>query len=175
MNDHVCETKFLGVHIDPKARWGAHIDALALKLNKNLYLLRRLAENISQTVLRTAYFAVFHAHLSYAVLVWGHASGAQRLFGLQRKAVRIVSGLGYRDDCRATFKELGILTLPSLYILENLLYVKGNAHLFSAHRDVHAYPTRNKDNLMPIYWLLKRCQNGPGYWAVKFFNVLPMK
>ena len=173
VNDHVCGNKFLGVYIDPKVQWGVHVEAIASKLNKGIYLLRRLAENVSNPVLRTAYFAVFHAHLSYAVLVWGHASGAKRLFGLQRRAVRVVSGLGYRDECRAAFVELGILTMPSLYILENLLYIKANMHLFSAHEDIHAYQTRNKSNLVSAYWRLKKCQDGPGYWAVKFFNVLP--
>ena len=88
-----------------------------------------------------------------------------------------MSGLGYRDDCRESFKRLGILTLPSLYILENfsenLLYVKNNIHLFSAHEDIHPYPTRNRGNLVPAYWRLGRCQNCPGYWAIKYFNVLP--
>lgn len=173
LNEHVDGNKFLGVYIDPKTQWNQHIEAVALKLRRNLYLLRRLAENVSVAVLRTAYYAIFHSHLSYAILVWGHASGAQRLFGLQRRAVRVLSGLGYRDDCRVGYRELKILTLPSLYILENLLHLKRSGHLFSAHGDIHTYKTRNNSNLIPAYWRVKKCQNGPGYWAIKFFNVLP--
>lgn len=26
---------------------------------------------------------------------------------------------------------------------------------------------------MPNFWRLRRCQSGPGYWAIKFFNKLP--
>lgn len=173
VND-VPHIKFLGVLIDPGARWDAHIGEVASKLNKNLYLLRRLADSVSRPVLRSAYFATFHARLSYAALVWGHASGSKRLFGLQRRAIRLLSGLGYRDDCRVQFSQLGIMTWPSIYILENLLYVKNNFCLFPAHEDVHAYPTRHKRDLIPAYCRLGRCQDGPGYWAVKYFNALPI-
>lgn len=172
VNDRVPQTTFLGVLIDPKAQWSIHIEAVATKLGRNLYLLRHLAENISPTVLRTAYFANFHSHLSYAVLAWGHASGTQRLFGLQRKAVRLLGGLGYRDDCRAAFRQLGILTLPSLYIFESLLHVRNNIHLFPTHGDMHDYSTRGRADLIPAYRRLRRCQDGPGYWAIKYYNAL---
>lgn len=173
VNGSVYQTKFLGVNIDYQAQWNAHLEAVALKLNKSLFLLRRLADNISGKALKSAYFATFHSQLSYAVLVWGHAPNSKYLFGLQRKAIRVVAGLGFRDDCRGSFKQLGILTLPSLYLLENLLYVVGNIDLFATHGDVHTYQTRNKTNLIPARWRLKRCQSGPGYWGIKYFNVLP--
>ena len=82
-------------------------------------------------------------------------------------------GIGYRDDCRDAFVDLKILTLPSAYILENLLYLKRNEGLFGTHGDVHDYSTRQRDNLVPAYLRLVRCQDGPGYWAIKLFNVLP--
>lgn len=165
--------KFLGVYLDPGLQWGAHIEAVAGKLSKNLYLLRSLRACVSNEVLRTAYYALFHSHLSYAILIWGHSSGAQRLFGLQRKAVRVVSGLAYREDCRGSFGDLGILTLPCLYVLENLLFVKRNRGTFGMHGDLHDYETRSSNDLVPSYRRLKRCQDGPGFWSVKFFNVLP--
>ena len=99
MNGPVCQTKFLGVNIDYQAQWNAHLEAVALKLNKSLFLLRRLADNNSGKALKSAYFATFHSQLSYAVLVWGHAPNSKYLFGLQRKAIRVVAGLGFRDDC----------------------------------------------------------------------------
>lgn len=34
--------------------------------------------------------------------------------------------MGYRDDCRRSFINLGIPTLSSLYILENPMYVREN-------------------------------------------------
>lgn len=136
-------------------------------------MLRSLSKCVSINVLRTAYFAVFHSHLSYATLAWGHSSGMTRLFRIQRKAVRIIAGLPFREDCRQQFSSLGILTLPCVFILECVLYVRRNEEIFRTHRDIHGHHTRFRDNLVPAYWRLKRCQDGPGYWAIKFFNILP--
>lgn len=136
-------------------------------------MLRNLRRCVSANVLRTAYFAIIHSHLSYAILAWGHAAETNRIFGLQRRTVRIVTGLGYRDDCRNAFVSLGFLTVPCIYVLECLLYVKQRVGQYRAHEDVHDYNTRGRRNLVPAYWRLGRCQDGVGYWAVKFFNILP--
>ena len=173
VNLQVEETKFLGVYLDQRLQWGPHINQVASKLTRGLYLLRNLANNVSVSVLRTAYFGVFHAHLTYAVLAWGHAADVGRLFRLQRKAIRILAGLKFRDDCRDAFRGLGILTLTSVYILQNLLYIRKNLTLYDTHEDVHKYCTRNRTDIVPLHCRLRRCQDGPGYWGIKFFNVLP--
>ena len=81
--------------------------------------------------------------------------------------------LGFRDDCKQSYRDLAILTFPSHYILENLMYVKMNEDMYRVHREVHSYGTRQRDMLVPAYCRLKRCQNGPGYLAIKFYNKLP--
>lgn len=171
--ENASEVSFLGVTLDPGLQWGKHINALAGKLCRGLYVLRNLHKCVSPDVLRTAYFAIFHTHVSYAILAWGHSAEVHRVFGMQRKAVRVMSGLGYMDDCRNVYVRLGLLTVPCLYVLECLLYVRQNEGQYWAHEDIHDYNTRSRSNLVPTYWRLRRCQNGPGYWAIKFFNVLP--
>lgn len=165
--------KFLGVLVDPKLKWDIHIDRMAKRLRSSLFALRRLSECVSGTVLRVAYFALFHSILSYALLVWGHAAQSGRIFGLQRKAVRIVAGLGFRDDCRRTFVSLSVLTLPSQYILDSLMHIKKNLANYRVHGEVHSHKTRAANNLVPAYCRLKRCQTGSRYWGIRFFNCLP--
>lgn len=164
---------FLGVCMDPKLQWGAHVNKVTKKLSSDLFLLRNLANNVSQKVLRTTYFALFHSHMSYALLVWGHSAEAHRVFGLQRKAVRLLAGLGFRDDCRDVFRQLQIMTFPSLCIFENLLHIKKYEDSYETHNETHSHNTRNKNKIVPIYWRLRRCQDGPGYWSIKLFNILP--
>ncbi|KAG8327767.1 hypothetical protein J6590_012815 [Homalodisca vitripennis] len=41
-----------------------------------------------------------------------------RVFRLQKKSIRIISRLHFVESYRGAFRELGLLTLPSLYILE---------------------------------------------------------
>uniref|UniRef100_A0A6P7FUC1 Uncharacterized protein LOC114331063 n=1 Tax=Diabrotica virgifera virgifera TaxID=50390 RepID=A0A6P7FUC1_DIAVI len=171
VNDGMSSVRFLGVLLDPKLQWGEHINSK--KLAKNLFVLRNLASNVSHKVLITAYHAIFQSHLAYAILVWGHSAEMLTVFGWQRKAVRVLAGLWYRDDCRQAYRSLRILTVPSLYILENLMFIKrGGAH-FETHENIHQHDTRYKHHLVPAYWRLRRCQTGPGYWAIKFFNKLP--
>ena len=114
--------KFLGIHLDPKLSWNVHCNNLANKLCRNIYALRNLADNVSTDVLKMAYHALVQSHISYGIIVWGNSVQPTRIFGLQRRAIRIVDGIKYRDECRNSFRKLSILTLPSLYIYEVLIY-----------------------------------------------------
>lgn len=165
--------RFLGVQLDPVLLWDSHIDSVAVRLRSTVFLLRSLQGSVSGCTMLTAYFSIFHSIMSYAVLTWGHAPQSRRLFGLQRRAVRLVYGLGYRDDCRLAFRRLGILTLPSVYILEVLLHIRRNIDLYAVNGGVHSYETRGRGDLTAGYCRLKRCQDGLRYWSIKFFNSLP--
>ena len=165
--------RFLGVLLDSKLTWEAHIESVCKKLKSNIFALRGLAGVVTGDVLRTAYFALVHSLLTYAVLVWGHAADWGRVFALQRRAVRIVAGLGYRDDCVNSFVELGILTFPNLYILENVLYVKNNLDRYPTNSSFHNYDTRHGADLATPWMRVGRCRNGPNILAVHFFNRLP--
>ena len=164
---------FLGVHLDSKLLWDYQISSLAKSLSSSLFALKNLSECVSPSVLRNAYFALFHSRMTYAILAWGHAAGSSRIFGLQRKALRVLMGLGYREDCRPAFKSIKVLTLPSVYILENLLHVQANLDLFKTHSDLHDYETRQRDHFVPVYRRLERCRDGPGCLAVKLYNKVP--
>ena len=163
----------LGVHIDDKLSWNLHGDFLAKRLCKSVYLLRRLSCTVERRVLRMAYFAVFHSILSYCVLVWGHASVARRMFALQRRAIRIVGGVGYRDECRPLFINLGIMTLPALYIYRSMQYVRKHHSAFHQHQFMHDHDTRHKEDIRYPFRRLYKSRNSMNYWGLKFYNCLP--
>ncbi|KAG8312357.1 hypothetical protein J6590_024863 [Homalodisca vitripennis] len=66
-------------------------------------------------------------------------------FKLQKKAIRIIAKLSYRELCRPAFKHLQLLTLPCLYILETVSFCMSKCTLMRG-RDVHGYETRGRDN-----------------------------
>nr|CAI5868908.1 unnamed protein product [Callosobruchus analis] len=68
-----------------------------------------------------------------------------------------------------------ILTVPSLYIFANLMYIKEHEQLYKVHGEVHSYNTRQRNMLTTTYHRLKRCQDGPGYISAKLFNALPIE
>lgn len=170
-NNPTC-TKFLGVFIDPSLRWNDHVAYLAEQLSKGIYALRQLSNSVSSDVLKTAYFALCHSRLSYAILTWGHSSGRHRIFGLQRRAVRIVGGLGYRDDTKLAFISLKILTLPSIYALQCITHVHENLNTFNTHADFHQYDTRCRENIRTEFTRLTRGQTGVNYYGVRLYNLL---
>jgi len=164
---------FLGVTVDQKMNWAAHGDILSKRLSKGIFKLRCLSDAVSPSVLRAAYFGIFNPVLEYCVIVWGHAAIRHSLFSLQRKAVRVVGGLGYRDDCREMFAQLRILTLPCLYIFNCLKYIRTHLDLYYPGAAVHSYDTRCRSYLRGDMHRLTCSRNGINFWAVKFFNVLP--
>ena len=165
--------KFLGVHLDPKFTWEQHATQLGSKLSSIIYLIRTLSESVTRKMLLTAYHGHFASRISYAILNWGHSAHSNYIFKLQRRCIRVIGGLGYRDCCRELFGEYRIMTLPSLYIFACLSYLKKNLNLYRYHYEVHDHLTRNNSDLLPGYSRLARTRTGPGYYCVKFFNVLP--
>nr|CAI5841041.1 unnamed protein product [Callosobruchus analis] len=170
---HMTATKFLGVYMDNKLKWNKHIEETSKKLSKNIYLLRSLASELNVSAMKAAYFALCHSLISYGILVWGQGSDWQRVFALQRRAVRIVCSLKYREDCRKNFTDSKILTLPSIYIYEVLMYAKqylNNENNISKK----TYNTRSTGTLDIPFVRLSKSQKSLKYIGPKYFNILPL-
>ena len=167
-------SKLLGVHITPPSfAFGEHASVIGSKICRNIFLLRRLATTVTRDVLRTAYFALVHSHITYCVLAWGSSPDSEHVFRMQRRAVRVLGGVGYRDDCRDTFARLSILTLPCEYILSCILHANTHKHTLSRNSDYHDYSTRGRNDIRPQHCRLTRSQRSPLYMSITFFNKLP--
>ncbi|PSN44585.1 hypothetical protein C0J52_25047 [Blattella germanica] len=98
----------------------------------NLSINRNKTENIEFNLCRThtentvSLLWPLYPHLNYGILLWGNHSSAKSLFILQKRAIRIIHGAPPRTHCKPLFIKLGILTLPSMYVLASLLHVKRN-------------------------------------------------
>lgn len=165
--------KLLGIFIDSRLTWNEHIDNLSRKLSRILFLLRKLKFIVTNDCIRMAYFAFFHAHLLYGINLWGSAPSSNKIFLLQKKAVRIICGVSSTHHCRLLFRETRIMTLSGLYILSSLISVKDSVHNLTLRSDIHGYNTRNKDDVVVPYSRLQRAQNSYYIAAIKFFNCLP--
>lgn len=169
----VSHAKYLGVIIDDKLTWSDHLDKLCCKLSSALYVLRRLKQISSDETMRTAYFALFEAHIRYGLPVWGNTSktNTQRVLILQKRAMRILAGLGPRESCRAAFCQFKVLTVVSIFILETALYAKRQN--LQRGSDIHNHNTRRANNItLPIHHL-SLYEKQPTYMGAKFLNILP--
>jgi hypothetical protein len=118
-NDATNHEKFLGVVIDSKLTWNEHISEVANKLSRQIYLFRSLNQFVSNETLKCVYYAI----MNYGIILWGHSSGCQRLFRLQKKVIRLLARAKKRDSCKPLFIQLKILSLSSLYVYRSLEYV----------------------------------------------------
>ena len=116
---------FLGLELDSNLKFAQHIKKVSRKLSSSIFALRRLAQYCNSDVLRVAYFGCFYSNLAYAVPIWGAESiETKYIFSLQKRALRIVYGLKKNQSCRGVFKSNLMLTFPSVYTFESLMFLK---------------------------------------------------
>lgn len=173
----VDSVKFLGIFLDSNLKWSLHIDLLSKKLASACYAIRSVSKELNLASSKLTYFSLFESHLRYGLPFWGSSTAAQLdvIFKLQKRAIRYLFGLRRTTHCRSYFKDHGILTLSSLYILETVCLIRKHMHVFPA-RPHHDYSTRNSnfDVYLPIpsSELVKKSIL---YSAKKLYNHLPLQ
>jgi len=88
------ETKFLGVIIDEKLNWDAHIKYLKRKLGYATATLNRIRDGIPNHLHRDLYYTLFESHLSYCISAWGSAAQFRinTLWVAQKHCIRVLFG-----------------------------------------------------------------------------------
>lgn len=171
--DTIEYTKFLGIVLDSKLQWGPHVYALGNRLSSAVYAIREVRKLTDVATARLVYFAYFHSLMSYGILLWGAGADISVIFILQKRAIRAIYNLKSRDSLRDLFNKINILTLPSLYIYENIMYTRKNSYNFKKRSDVHGLNTRNKDKLMNSAHRLQKTNKSFVGNSVRFYNKLP--
>ena len=86
------EERFLGVIMDSKLNWKAHIKRLASKISRNAGILYKLKGIVPNIVLRMVYNSFIQSHLNYCSCIWGLGSkgSVKSIFIAQKKSVRAI-------------------------------------------------------------------------------------
>ena len=94
------KTKFLGVVIDEKLNWKAHLDHLENKLKLSIVMLKRIKKFIPKTEYLKIYYALFLSHLCYCITVWDNIPSyrLEKLFSIQKRCIRVLFGTQYTYD-----------------------------------------------------------------------------
>ena len=147
----VSKTKFLGVVIDDKLSWEAHITALRRKLGFAASTLYKTRDNIPEYLRRDLYHTLYESHLTYCISVWGGValSKTSSVWNSQKQCLRLLFGdkEAYLDKFRTAararpiqnqllgeefyiqehtkpqFKKHAILTLQNLYFYHTYMEV----------------------------------------------------
>ena len=123
--DRVTNTKFIGVNLDEKLTWEAHILMIKSKIAKGLGILCKARKVFPVVTLKTLYYSIIYPHMTYCIEVWGNAAKTHlcSLFKMQKKIVRTITSAGYRAHTDPIFNDLQLLKLPDIYIYCVMIFV----------------------------------------------------
>lgn len=172
-NNFCSPLKFLGIMVQANLKWHSHIDFVSNKLSKGLFMLRSLKGSVTLDILIYIYYAHIHSHLSYGTAIWANVGYAEKLFILQKRAVRLICGIPQGTHCGPYFVNLKILTLPSLYVLSTLMFIKSSLSSLVINSDVHLHNTRQAQNLRVQHCNYTTTQMSFLNQGKMFFNCLP--
>ena len=110
--EYVTEEKDLGILIDSKLKFRAHVGTVVSKANQMLGMIKRSFDNMGEFGFLTLYKSLFRPHLEYGNVIWSPATVSKILLieGVQRRATAMIKkckGLSYEERLR----KLGIPTL----------------------------------------------------------------
>jgi hypothetical protein len=127
----VTNITFLGLEIDQPLNWKTHIEQIVSRLSNACYAVRSIFHFSYLDTLKMIYFAYFHSIMKYGIIFWGNHTDSMRVFQLQKKIVRIMTGTKSSASCKPLFKALEILTLPSQYVLSLMNFLLHNLEILS--------------------------------------------
>ena len=135
--------KLLGVYLDPALNWKQQIGCICNRLATATFQIRKIKQLVDVSCALLLYYSVFQATINYSIMLWGHTSHSERIFILQKRAIRILAGADRLEHCRPLYKSLKILTVPCLYIYNCLMYVRKNIDKFLIRGNYHNYNARH--------------------------------
>lgn len=146
-------TKFLGIFIDERLRWDAHINHIQKKIKSGIYALNLCKTYMASGTLRMLYFSLIHPHLLYGGMFWGstYKKHIHCITVLQKKAIRLITKSSYNAHTAPLYKQTNILKLDDIYkvLLAKHMYRYYNKslpppllELYNLNQTIHNHQTR---------------------------------
>ena len=181
--NEVTETKFLGVILDNKLCWDAHIKHISNKMSKSVSILKMLKYTFPTKALKTIYHSLIYPYFNYCNLIWGSAASSHlnSITLIQKKCIRIISKAGYYDHTEPLFNAHNVLTVPKIYNYNcaKFIYQCYNNNTYTNFKnkllknsDIHSYNTRSKDILRKPFVRLHKFSNSFLYNGIDIWNRL---
>ena len=126
------EVKFLGLLVDSKLTFKAHIHKLGTKMSQLAGVIGNAKHFLNQSQLMLLYNSLLVPHLTYCSLIWGinYSTNLSRLLLLQKRIARHILGLKHSESVTHRFGEIQMLTIYSLIKYRAVLF----AHKHLNHR-----------------------------------------
>ena len=114
--ERVYENKFLGVIVDHKLCWKPHIEYVRAKMAKSIFVISRAREILNPKSMHTLYCTLILPYMYYCSEVWGNTykTTLNTLVTLQKRAIRLINNVGYRDHTHRLFTESHVLKFTDM-------------------------------------------------------------
>ena len=148
-------TKFLGVYIDEHLTWKDHISYLCKQMSKSIGILFRSRFCLSSKTKLTLYYSLIYPHITYCIWSSTYVTNLNRIYCLQKRAVRAITNSDYKAYSAPLFSKLRILdifqinsfeTAKCMYRYHNNLLPWLFLNLFNTSSQIHSYSTRTANN-----------------------------
>ena len=176
--ERVQHIKYLGVILDEQLTWKSHILYVRKKLSSSCGILSKLRHYLDVVTLKKVYYALFQAHLQYAIICWGSANktSLQPLKIIQNRAIRYLYRAPRYTRLDYLYLNLRILKLEDLFELElgkfmhqfyNNKLPKSFAGFFLEVCKSHQRNTRAANTLK---YVVNKCNKKAGELSVKYLG-----
>ena len=178
-----CSTKFLGIHIDNNLNFNTHVDYISNKICKSLGIIYKL-NYLPRNILFTLYQSLTPPYFNYGIISYFNLSisNSYRLSIIQKKCIRAINKLNYRDHTNDYFIGNKILKLEDQHSLHLAIYIfktlklNFDPILFNSliYQDqLHDHETRFRSQLTIPRLRASMSRNGLSFKGVKLWNSLP--
>ena len=166
--------RFLGVIIDHRLKFNAHISYISDKLSKSVGVLNSMKTFVPYPVLKSLYYSFLYPYIYYCIAIWGgtYSVHLHPLRITQKRAVRAICNEPYRAPSNPIFIRTEILKLDDVYKFKICDFLLRN-DLFDSYHRTHSHSTRHRSNLLPMYQRLTSCQKSINFAGPLIWNLLP--
>ena len=179
--------KILGLHIDKNLTWKIHIDNLCKEVSKLIGLLWRNKHILPYSCRLLFYKAYILPKIDFCLTIWGKSSQTflDRIWKLQKRAIRIVCDLPYSEPTRHVFSALKLHNIYERYFYHMCITVFKTLNTDSVplsellkYHSYSSYNLRSYSNEMLLYIPFPRKEiykQSFSYSAPTLWNQLPDK
>ena len=157
---------------------------IAKKVAMGIGSLIHIRKYVKEETIISLYYSLIMSHLDYCSEIWGNCNKIliDKLSVLQKKAIRIIAGLGPRDHTNEKFIHYKLLKLVDMVKFKRCVYVYKSYNLlqptlvndrYKKVLNVHNYNTRNLRNVFQVNANNKLKRNCISISGVSFYNKLP--
>ena len=89
----------------------------------NYEVLPEYTKNTQSYIMKSIYLTLIHSHFIYGITAWGNSTTTNKLYLLQKKALRLINNKAYASHTDPLFKQENVLKFHDIYKVVTALHV----------------------------------------------------